>query len=264
MQSYAVFQELPIRAIKPAGWLRRYLELQRDGLTGHLEAAGFPFNTEGWAAPLVEHKSGTGWWPYEQTAYWIDGMIRCGHLLDDAFLIEKACRQIEYVLARADKTGYLGPAFMKDPAGNNRWPHTIFFRAWMAHYGATGDDRLVEALHRHYLSSTPADHSGDRNVTNIEPLLWTHQQTGDAALLSHALLAYESYNQQTPDADTSMANLLSDRRPTEHGVTYNEIGKLGALLYTVTGEQTYLDAAVHAYKKIDRDAMLVDGIHSST
>jgi uncharacterized protein len=269
VQSFATFHELPIRAITPEGWLRRYLEIQRDGLTGHLESAGFPFNTEGWAAPLVAHQSGTGWWPYEQNAYWIDGMIRCGHLLNDAFLIEKAAYQIEYVLDRAERSdngdgGYLGPAFMKDPAGNNRWPHTIFFRAWIAHYGATGDERLVDALHRHYLSSTPSDHSGDRNVTNIEPLLWAYAQTGDPALLSHALLAYEEYNRQSPAADTAMANLLSDKRATEHGVTYNEIGKLGALLYTATGEQAYLDAAVHAYKKIDRDAMLVDGIHSST
>jgi len=43
VKTYSKYYELPITAIQPRGWLGAYLETQRDGLTGHLEAAGFPF-----------------------------------------------------------------------------------------------------------------------------------------------------------------------------------------------------------------------------
>ena len=113
MKSWNAFREVPLSAVTPEGWLRRFLEVQRNGLTGHLEAAGFPFNSPGWATREVKHETGTYWWPYEQTAYWVDGMIRCGRLIGDDFLVSKARTQIDYVLKRADKDGYLGPSFLK-------------------------------------------------------------------------------------------------------------------------------------------------------
>ena len=56
--------------------------------------------------------------------------------------------------------------------------------------------------------------------------------------------------------------MSSDNRATVHGVTFNEIAKLGAIIYMHTGERRYLDATVNAYRKLDRDQMLIDGIPS--
>ncbi|GAG36505.1 unnamed protein product, partial [marine sediment metagenome] len=53
MPIHRKFQPLPITALVPAGWLRRYLRKQAHGLTGHLQVAGFPFNTTGWAGPRM-------------------------------------------------------------------------------------------------------------------------------------------------------------------------------------------------------------------
>ena len=64
--------------IKPNAWVKSYLETQLEGLTGHIEQAGFPFDVVKWGAEsdLQEENGGNpGWWVYEQTAYWVDDCI---------------------------------------------------------------------------------------------------------------------------------------------------------------------------------------------
>jgi hypothetical protein len=263
MQTWATFHECPLSAIKPLHWLKRYLETQRDGLTGNLELAGYPFNTPGWMADdLKPGPQNIQWWHYEQYAYWVDGMIRTGHILGDEALIHKAEKQIQYVLDHADEDGYLGPQILKSSQGWGRWPHAVFFRAMMAHQSATGDHAILQALSDHYVNS-PYPHSNGRDVCNVEPMLWVYERTADQRLLKSAIASYQEYNLRSPEDDTSMFNLSSDKRATEHGVTYNEIAKLGAILYCYTTEETYLQAAINAYWKLDRDQMLVDGVCSS-
>ncbi len=260
---FASFHELPLTQISPEGWLRRYLEKQRDGLTGHLEAAGYPFNTYGWGGKRVPKRDGEDWWAYEQTGYWVDGMIRCGHLLGDEFLISKARKQIEYVLEHPDFDGYLGPKHIKEPQNHNRWAHAVFFRALMAEQSATKDARISWAVRRHYLSRT-SPHSFGREVCNVEAICWAYTQTGNKRLLEHALQGYDEFNRKYPDRDNSVRSMLSGRRATEHGVTYNEMAKLPAILYMHTGNRRLLRASINAYRKIDRDSMLIDGVCSST
>ena len=263
MKTWAKFHEVPLSGIEPEGWLRRYLEKQRHGLTGHIEVAGPPFNTEGWSSMELIRKDNTHWVPYEQTGYWVDGALRCGHLLRDPWLTEKAARQVEHIVDNPDTDGFLGLPALKESEHWNRWAHAVFFRALMAHYSATGDKKIVKALQNHYLGGKH-NHAFGRNVCNVEAILWTYEKTGDNRLLDLALDAYAEYNLQQPDADTSLATMLSDKRGTEHGVTYNEIAKLGAILYMATGKRKFLDATVNAYRKLDRDQMLIGGVHSSS
>lgn len=267
MQTYAKFEELPIISIKPGGWLRRYLERQRDGLTGHLEAAGAPFDRAGWGLPKAdlnyESSVSADWWPYEQTGYWIDGMIRCGYLLNDPFLINKARQSIDHVLNHPDSDGYLGPLFLKEPIGWNHWAHAVFFRAITAYYSATGDPKVLSALTHHYLSGT-SPHSEMREVCNVETILWTYGKTGAPRLLEHAAQAYDEFNRRFPQSDATLKNMLSGRKSTGHGVTFNEMAKLGAIFYLYTGRETFLQATVNAYRKLDRDQMLIDGVCSSS
>lgn len=271
MKTYAKYDEVTLAAIEPGGWLRVYLEKQARGLTGHIEAAGFPFDRPVWSGPARAKDYNNSWWAFEQVGYWVDGAIRCGYLLGDRELIAKARRHIDYTFDHPVGNVYLGPAYLR--AGENiggnetgkdmRWPHAVFFRAARAHYEMTGDRRVIKRLVRHYLGDEyDYGAKAERDICNIETELWLYKITGDRRLLRKALAEYRRFDAH-PECDCNTAGMLSGKPPSTHGVTFNEECKLAAIAYIYGGNRRYLKAAVNAYAKVQKHHMLVDGIHSS-
>ena len=90
-----MYNAVELKNIKATGWAAEYLKTQSGGLTGHLDEVIDPFCvkywdsedfsvTEGGDAFLggldVKEVEGIDQWVfYEQTGYWIDGMVRCAH-----------------------------------------------------------------------------------------------------------------------------------------------------------------------------------------
>ena len=64
------FYKLPIGSIIPRGWLRRQLEMERDGMTGHLEQISpwLNFTNNAWTDP--QGRGQNGW---EEMPYWLKG-----------------------------------------------------------------------------------------------------------------------------------------------------------------------------------------------
>jgi hypothetical protein len=212
---FAEFSELPIRSIEPQGWLKAYLEKQRNGITGHLDkTGGFPFDSDGWAAPEISDAAHNHF-TYEQTGYSIDGMIRCADLIQDDNLVAKATRHTNYVLDHPDSDGYLGPLILKS---KSRWPHVVFFRALFAHWSATGDRRIPSAIKRHFLSS-PYPYTLGREVCSIEAILWAYDRERDPALLNLAQDVYRKFESSFKIDHVSPA-IYCDGKPSDaHGVT---------------------------------------------
>ena len=72
------------KRFEPKGHIKDFLKTQLKGLTGHIENAGYPFNLVEWGqADILTDNENPSWWVYEQTAYWLDGYIRCAILLED-------------------------------------------------------------------------------------------------------------------------------------------------------------------------------------
>ena len=262
-KSYAAFQETDIASVEPQGWIKEFLLRQKSGLTGHRATLDYPFNTTLWNGEIQvprDHAHGAKWWPYEQTGYLTDGMLRCGYLLHDDGLIKDGRAGVSYILSHPLPSGRLGFAFF-----DNQWPLAVFFRALEAEYLATGDQHVIDALHAHFLSYSPAELASlDRNIVNIEGVLWTYGKTGDPKLLELAEASYAAFNSQKPkNYFLSMQMCLAPNNLVMHGVTYMEESKLPAILYMYTGKREYLDASVSAMKRLDRFDMLPDGVPSS-
>lgn len=256
---YARFQSTELRETKPTGWIQEYLIRQCNGLTGHIEASGYPFGQKYWGSQTGDAAgSYAPWWPYEQTGYWLDGALKCAYLVGDQPLYQRTREEIDDALSHAAPDGFIGPDSLRE---QDRWPHTVFFRAVLAQCEITGDPRYIKALVQHY-QSMPHPMKSDRDVTGVEILVALFAETGDPSLLKQAETLFQQFNQKFPDHDTSIEGLTSDRVSTEHGVTFNEIAKLGAILYSADGRQDFLDAARLGYAKLDRDQLLSDWLHS--
>jgi hypothetical protein len=256
---FARFRPAGLREVKPAGWIRSFLERQVSGLTGNAAVSGYPYGYKFWGSQAHDTKgSYAAWWPYEQTAYWIDGALKCGYLAGDEGLYRQALDEVDFAIEHAASDGFIGPDSLRE---TDRWPHTVFFRAVLAQYELSGDERYLAALIRHY-RAMPHPMSWDRDVTGVEIMLDLYQETGQAELLELAENLYARFNRMWPRHDCAIQSLLSEKPPSEHGVTFNEEAKLGAMLYCATGQEEYLSASVHGFAKLERGARLADGLHS--
>ena len=266
-KQFDTFRELPITGIEPEGWLRTMLQNQRTGLTGFLdECSGWPFDTDFWLAPFPEKHS----FSHQcVSAMWIDGMLRCGYLLRDDDLIEKARKYLDYTLAHPAENGILGPNWNdwsvigKYTQSAWRYNQYHFFHALMTEYDVTKDRRILGAMRKHYLAVPPRQHAVHQGTGNIEVICWLYGMTGDEEMLRLAQAAWECCNDtkynRYRNFDLPLDVLLSDKKATMHGLSYFDGIRGPALIYRYTGEKQLLDAVIHGFRKVDRDHLLIDG-----
>jgi len=271
-----MYSDLPSRRIEPAGWIREFLDRQLTGLTGHPEQSGFPFNTGMWTDEMdVRNREysadGSDWWPYEQTAYYLDGALRVAYLTDDGKLLRKVRGNIASVIARQRNDGSLVPAML----GVDTPIMPIFLRMVLEEYENTRKPKLLAAMERHYRAFYGSDESfgrlpdttfADRTVLSVEVLCRLAAETGNSEYARIAEKLYLTFCGEHPDDSKSLGMLRSqlDRKQPAHGhaVVYHEFLKLPAILYLFTGKPVYRDAVAHAIAALHRDHVLADGLSS--
>ncbi len=95
------FEPLPLRSIKPAGWLKDQLRIQADGLSGHLDEFWPDIKESAWFGGKAE-----GW---ERVPYWLDGLVPLAYLARRPALKAKVKRSIDSILDHQHPDGWLGP-----------------------------------------------------------------------------------------------------------------------------------------------------------
>lgn len=281
---FSEYKAVKLSEIQAQGWLAQLLELQSEGLTGNIEAAGYPFNTGMWTTRIQLDTStekeqqgsferdgaagnqdeGVFWWPYEQTGYYIDGALKCAYLTGDTALMSRALYQINYLLEHPRNDGRLGTVKMIGRWFN--WPYVGLFRAFMTEYTETGNEGIIDAMEKHYTTFSAEDFQDELDVCNVEILCWLFQIKGDSSFLQMAEESYALFKakRENRNRDGNDIDFLSDRIPDYHGVVYFEIVKLPAMLYAVTGKKKYLEESLHGIRKMEEHFMLASGVPSTT
>ncbi len=140
------FIKLPLGAVKPQGWLKDQLTVQKNGLSGHLD--------EFWPDLMYSAWKGGDGDSWERTPYYLDGLIPLAYLLEDEKLIKKVQTWVQAIVDSRQADGWFGP-----PKNDDRWPLAIAIKALTQYYEATNDRTvfdLIEGYFR-YLSENPPD-----------------------------------------------------------------------------------------------------------
>jgi hypothetical protein len=245
---YGAFSELPVGAVKPKGWIQKWLERQAQGLSGHPENMAYPYDTCMYAGvippPAVKH--GQDWWPYEQSGYHYDATARLNQLIDDPIVKQRHQTTLDYILGNSTDMGY--------GASTWGWPNAVVGRGLLADYTATGNQAIASIMQKYLV--THAD-PVDRDGVNAEEAFYFYGLTGDPQLLAYAQSVYDAYT--GPKSFCSVDKINGTQPFKSHGVTAAEFLKILPLNYLYTGNPQALELTKKAYDKIVSDSLMPDG-----
>ncbi len=179
--------KLPNGSIIPGGWLMRQLELQRDGLNGHLGeiSAWLQKEDNAWL------KSG-GKWGWEEVPYWLRGYASLSYIMKDATGNEDMFKEAKYwidaILDSQREDGNFGPAYK---GKQDFWPNMIALWILQDYYEYTGDSRVIPFMtkYAHYQLSVKDEDflssywENSRGGDNLWSVVWLYNRTKDPELL---------------------------------------------------------------------------------
>ena len=229
------FIKLPVGSIKPAGWIGRYLQLQRDGLTGHLGeiSAWLEKENNAWLTTGGNH----GW---EEVPYWLKGYSDLAYILGDEQMIAETKTWIEAVFKSQREDGFFGPANFSN-GKPELWAQMIMLSTLQTYYEYTQDERVIDLMTRYFKWELAlADDQflesyweNSRGGDNLYTVLWLYNRTGDTFLLD---LAHKIHRNT---ADWCQDSAL----PNWHNVNVAQCFREPATYWMLTGDDSHRQAS---------------------
>lgn len=238
------FIKLPAGSIKPGGWLLTQLQLQKDGLNGHLGEISAWLQKE----DNVWLKSG-GKWGWEEVPYWLRGYAGLSYLFEDKNMLDEAKIWIEAILNSQREDGNFGP-YTEVNGSQDFWPNMIALWILQSYYEYTGDKRVVDFMTRyfHFQLTVPDEHflksywENSRGGDNLWSVVWLYNRTGDRKLLELA----EKIHRNT--ANWCKATEL----PNWHNVNVAQGCREPATYYLFAGDKKMLEASYNVQSLVRR------------
>jgi DUF1680 family protein len=231
--------KLPPGLVQPKGWLKKQLELEADGMVGHMTEISrwCQFDESAWVSP-----GGQGKHPWEEMPYWLKGYASLAYVLQDDDMIAETQRWVDGILSTQRDDGYFGPEANRHKL--DLWPNMIALYVLRTHYEATGDERVLPFMLDYFkwMESVPfgqllpSSWQKWRAGDNLDSIYWLYNHTGEKWLLDVARVNHE----RTADWVGGI--------PTWHGVNLCQCFREPALYFQQTGDVRYLRAAIRNYE----------------
>ena len=239
------FIKLPIGSIQPGGWLKKQLELQRDGLTGHLDEISIWLNRtdNAWL-----NKSGLGKYGWEELPYWLKGYGDIAYMLNDKKMLANTKFWINAVIANQRPNGDFGPLVYKGEGKRDLWTNMPMLWCLQSYYEYSKDARVINLMQKYFKWELRIPDNkflqdyweNSRGGDNLLSVYWLYNRTGETWLLDLATKL------DLCTANWRQANNL----PNWHNVNVAECFREPATYYVQSHLLTDLNASYNDFKLI--------------
>ena len=238
------FIKLPTGSIKPGGWLKKQLELQKNGLNGHLGeiSAWLQKEDNAWL-------TNGGKWGWEEVPYWLRGYGNLSYVLGDDKMTKETFFWIENILKSQREDGNFGPLHQNN-GKQDFWPNMIVLWIMQSYYEYTNDQRVIDFMSKYcnYLLTVPDEDflysywENSRGGDKLWSVAWLYNRTNDEKLLTLA----EKIHRNTADWTRST------QLPNWHNVNIAQCFREPATYYMFTKDSAMLAASYNVQSLIRR------------
>lgn len=141
------FTKLPVASVTPKGWVRKALEMQRDGLAGNLGEISIWLSKTDNAWLNREGKGKYGW---EELPYWLKGYANIGYVLHDDHMIKEAKFWLDAVLTNQRENGDFGPNVEKGAGKRDLWTNMPMLWCLQSYYEYSKDPRVITLMTKYF------------------------------------------------------------------------------------------------------------------
>jgi hypothetical protein len=232
------FIGLPVGSVEPQGWVKVFLQRQREGLTGHLGeiSAWLQKEDNAWLS-----RDGKGKYGWEELPYWLKGYIELAYIFNDPKMIAEVRTWIEGTLASQRSNGDFGPDQRFEDGTRDYWANMVMLHCLQSYYEHSHDARVLDLMSKYfkYQMSVPDKEmlthywQKMRGGDNIYSIYWLYNRTGDPELLKVA----EKIHRCTANWK------MKDNLPNWHNVNIAQCFREPAQFYLQSHDPSDLQAA---------------------